>query len=722
MNYLKEQYNKKVDLGNSLINGRNKFSPKVQKLISKYGGQTIHGITVVRTPLSFFLTTAFNVVSLGEWNKRMANTPYDKLFHLWLIIDTEIGRFRFEKNEVINMGERPSIGAKDETMNVPVNGLTVNQLIQNAIQYSGADFYQYSVSNNCMVFVQNVLKGSHLDNSTLDAFVKLDTDSLFEKSKGNNDTALRRIANTITDVAGRADVLLQGGDLSPDSIKGMCDVHISLTKQQINKIKRGEPFQLSGGQIQHGGEEGKHQRVHLKISPELLKSLQKSHRLQKGQRIQGGSIRDMFHRVGDAVNKGIDFVKEHAGEAVEAVKKLVPKDAVKSGLTAGATAVGTMFGNPEIGLLASPLISKAVDAGYDHDFTQPLTGRRKGSSTAPALENKLIPKSSSKGDVGVRVPHNLYNLFHTWYETEYLPYHPVEKKSDDWKAIGNGLKGKKTSGKGNLSHASAVIQDAPSGRPVLQSGATGSIQMIGNPKRGTGLHHKYGNDRGEGFDMAEQVGRVHKICVENPNPPAGLTASLGGSGIGPRPKKGDKAGWKTYMEKMRALKGKKKIKGGDLADDIDRALNPRRNGVEKAFDPNQNGVAKAFDPNQNGVAKAFDPNQNGVANYFNQNGKWILGKTIDTLPMLTQVLGSMAGEALGTATGVPLLIPIGATLGSQLGLQAGKYSAEQLHQVAGCGLRMMKGGKLVKGSKEAREWGERMRAKRKMRGGSFLPL
>jgi len=37
---------------------------------------------------------------------------------------------------------------------------------------------------------------------------------------------------------------------------------------------------------------------------------------------------------------------------------------VKTGLTAAATAAGTMVGNPELGLMASPLISKAVDYGY----------------------------------------------------------------------------------------------------------------------------------------------------------------------------------------------------------------------------------------------------------------------------------------------------------------------------------------------------------------------
>ena len=713
MNYLRDTVNKKVDLVKTVVNGRDRFSPRVQKIIDKYANEKILGIKIVRTPLSPALTGAFNAVSGGEWNKRMQKTPYDKLYHLWMIIDTDRGRVRFEKNEQINMSERPSVGGKDETMDIHTQGLTVGQLVDNAIRYGGADFYKYSVSNNCQNFIMSVLKGSHLSNPNVDTFVKQNTDILFKKDDGSNDDTLRKVSNTITDLAGRADILLQGGNISTNSMSGF---QVSLSKAQLSKLKKGSTFHLSGKQLTEGGDEGTHHRVHCCCDDDLIKGLTKSHKNRRGIRIKGGSIRDWFHKAGDAVNKGVDFVKEHAGEAVEGLKKLVPKDAVKSGLAAGATALGTMVGNPELGLLAAPLISKGVDAGYDHDFTQPLTGKRKGSS-APTPESTTTHKPiklSSSGDTGVKIPHNLYNLFMEWYKTEYKKSHPDEKHSTDSGGYTGG------SLRMNLAHAGAVGNVAKQVRQnALHSGATlGAL----NPQRGNTPIGGGGVFDSQAFDPATltksrwaHIGDVRPICVSVPDKGIAFT----GGSLGKRPAKGDKEGWRIYMQNMRSMK-KGKMKGGDLADDIDRALNPNRNGVAKAFDPKQNGVADAFDPSKNGVADAFDPNKNGVNKYFNENGKWIAGQAIDTLPMLTQVLGSMAGEALGTATGIPLLIPIGATLGSQLGLQAGKYSAQQLHQVSGCGLKM-KGGRLRKGSPEAKAFMASIR-KKKMKGGSFLPL
>jgi len=712
MNYLRDKVNQKIDLVKTVVNGRDRFSPRVQKIIDKYANEKILGIKIVRTPLSPALTGAFNAVSGGDWNKRMQKTPYDKLYHLWIIIDTDRGRVRFEKNEQINMSERPSVGGKDETMDIHTQGLTVGQLVDNAIRYGGADFYKYSVSNNCQQFILNVLKGSHLSNPNVDTFVKQNTDTLFKKDDGSNDDTLRKVSNTITDLAGRADILLQGGNISTNSMSGF---QVSLSKAQLSKLKKGSTFHLSGKQLTEGGEEGTHHRVHCCCDDDLIKGLTKSHKNRRGIRIKGGSIRDWFHKAGEAVNKGIDFVKENAGAAVEGLKKLVPKDAVKSGLTAGATALGTMVGNPELGLLAAPLISKGVDAGYDHDFTQPLTGRRKGSSAPPPEPTATHkPIKVSSGDTGVKIPHNLYNLFMDWYNTEYKKSHPDEKHSTDSGGYSGGAI------KMNLAHAGAVANVSKQVRQnALNSGATlGAL----NPQRGNTPIGGGGLFDSQAFDPANltksqwaHIGDMRPICVSVPDKGIAFT----GGSLGKRPAKGDKEGWRIYMQNMRSMK-KGKMKGGDLADDIDRALNPSRNGVSDAFNNAGNKIKDTAIDIGNKITNKANDAGNAVKSYFDNNGKWIAGNCIDSLPMLTQVLGSMAGEAVGTATGVPLLIPIGATLGSQLGLQAGKYSADQLHKVAGCGLKM-KGGRLKKGSPEAKAFMASIR-KKKMKGGSFLPL
>ena len=51
-----------------------------------------------------------------------------------------------------------------------------------------------------------------------------------------------------------------------------------------------------------------------------------------------------FNDIGDTLKRGWDFVKDKAGDVIEVAKQIIPNEAVKAGLTAGATALGTMVG------------------------------------------------------------------------------------------------------------------------------------------------------------------------------------------------------------------------------------------------------------------------------------------------------------------------------------------------------------------------------------------
>jgi hypothetical protein len=89
--------------------------------------------------------------------------------------------------------------------------------------------------------------------------------------------------------------------------------------------------------------------------------------------------------------------------------------------------------------------------------------------------------------------------------------------------------------------------------------------------------------------------------------------------------------------------GKRKLKGGDLGDDIRRALDPNQNGLAQSIQNTGNVLSNAFDPNKNGLAAAvnsageklkavdwnavknkigdgLDPAKNGVSEAFNKFG------------------------------------------------------------------------------------------------------
>jgi hypothetical protein len=102
---------------------------------------------------------------------------------------------------------------------------------------------------------------------------------------------------------------------------------------------------LNNEQLQ--ADNGKHQ-VELHLHPvdtnKLLEAIKKNKGFRFGkQNIQGGSI---------------------LGIIVKGVRKYVPKELVKSGLTMGADALGFMTAGTPVGQLASSLVDKAVDDVY----------------------------------------------------------------------------------------------------------------------------------------------------------------------------------------------------------------------------------------------------------------------------------------------------------------------------------------------------------------------
>jgi hypothetical protein len=130
---------------------------------------------------------------------------------LKLILTLQNGiKLALEKVERVSLTKytKPVKGQEDE--DVPVEKqITLNQLYKNAEIAMGDRFYPYSArDNNCQNFILSVLKASGLGGERDFAFIKQDTKSLF-----GDESFLRKLSNTITDVGARFNVLLQGGKI-----------------------------------------------------------------------------------------------------------------------------------------------------------------------------------------------------------------------------------------------------------------------------------------------------------------------------------------------------------------------------------------------------------------------------------------------------------------------------------------------------------------------------
>ena len=204
---------KTEDYGKAIVYGRSDYPPKVRSILEKYKNEIVVEMTIKRTPVPSLLTGALNAVSLGSFNKNMDNTPYDKLFHLYLDMKTQSGvHIVVEKNEVINMEvnekERPQTETK-LISSIPQN-LTIEHIINNTKHFMGDNFFKYSArDNNCQDFILAILKSNNIGSQEDMDFVKQNTKQLFEGLTG-----LRKFSNTITDIGAKANVALNGAGMN----------------------------------------------------------------------------------------------------------------------------------------------------------------------------------------------------------------------------------------------------------------------------------------------------------------------------------------------------------------------------------------------------------------------------------------------------------------------------------------------------------------------------
>jgi hypothetical protein len=174
------------------------FIKSVQSLLKRVGNDKIIEIKVARSPLSKIMTFFLNLSSLGEFKKRLDETPYDQLYHLFMIVKTDSGTYILEKNEVIILKKfNGKITKQTEILESNIReGLTLNIMLEKTSKNMGDKFYSYKgLDNNCQYFINSVLKSNGLNTDELETFVIQDTRHLFD-----NNPKFRKIVNSITDV------------------------------------------------------------------------------------------------------------------------------------------------------------------------------------------------------------------------------------------------------------------------------------------------------------------------------------------------------------------------------------------------------------------------------------------------------------------------------------------------------------------------------------------
>ena len=207
----------------SLQGRRAGISPSVDAFCRTYGNDPITEFTISRTVLNPLLTYAIGAVSPSFRRK----TNGTKLYHLQVLVRTSKTSFNLEKTERITIGRYNNRqGSENMRVSVPP-GLTLNMMLERTHLLMGGKFLTYSASsNNCQDFILAMLQSNNLSTPVNTLFVKQATQSLFTPQ-------LRKISNTITDAAGVANVIRQGGDITePNKTKNPWISHVRVYAHQ----------------------------------------------------------------------------------------------------------------------------------------------------------------------------------------------------------------------------------------------------------------------------------------------------------------------------------------------------------------------------------------------------------------------------------------------------------------------------------------------------------
>lgn len=187
--------------------GRNDFSPNVRNLLSLYGNNTVKHITVARTPVSKIAQILVDFLSLGTVGMKKKELNYDDIYHLFMVVTLDNGqRLRIEKNEEIGITD--NYMARDNGMNVNItHTVTFSDLLNKPLQAIGDSFYRYNArTNNCQLFVTNVLKNNNLFTSALGGYINQNAEELLSKSPDIS----KKVLDLATELRARSSILING--------------------------------------------------------------------------------------------------------------------------------------------------------------------------------------------------------------------------------------------------------------------------------------------------------------------------------------------------------------------------------------------------------------------------------------------------------------------------------------------------------------------------------
>lgn len=179
---------KKSKVGGKLFGAKLDYSNKIKNILEKYGDKKIKAIRIGRRPINEKVEKAFNIISLGKWDKLRKQYFYDVLFHLFLILTLEDGTvLSFEKNSIVTMTEDDSRCSLPNVecleLEYPADSISVRELVEKPLKRIGKDkyFIYDAFKQNCQIFLSDVLKTFDLFSPKAKDFIYQDIGEIVKR-------------------------------------------------------------------------------------------------------------------------------------------------------------------------------------------------------------------------------------------------------------------------------------------------------------------------------------------------------------------------------------------------------------------------------------------------------------------------------------------------------------------------------------------------------------
>jgi hypothetical protein len=194
----------------ALLRDPTRNPPAVRRILTSIGDELVTSVQLIRTPLSTFSRSALNIASFNALTEAQKKAGVDKFFHLAAWIN---GKYLLDKQDVIHLErDKNPIKSNSETLIVPIpatSNTTIQKMLDNTMAQMGPQYGPYDpISNNCSVFVSNVLSSNGWSNDMTNTFVNQRVEDVFDKFPHGGVT--HTISRAATDLAAFLDRQLNG--------------------------------------------------------------------------------------------------------------------------------------------------------------------------------------------------------------------------------------------------------------------------------------------------------------------------------------------------------------------------------------------------------------------------------------------------------------------------------------------------------------------------------